>query len=1597
MTRGDRRILSAGGQRSAGSLAPAALALAFLALIALALLLPRGGTARAQSIEVEITECGTTSQPAGCTNGSERVRRDRGEQRIVVPVVPQPKAKADPPATAAGGAAERHDVDLKTGRHRVRRTDGATAEDPRVEIEVVGRERKRDRDRDHGDGSGPSAAVEPKAALDTVTTTAGSPFAGFGSGMEFVSADEALSRFAIPPFLVPIYVAAGRAYGVPWNVLAAINQIETDFGRIGHQVSTAGALGWMQFMPATWKAYGVDASGDGIADPYNPVDAIYAAARYLRASGAQTDLRRAVFAYNHADWYVDSVLKTAGVYGSLPDGLVAETGSLAFGRFPVLGRVSYGDDFRAARAAGRPARGLRIEGRPRAAAIATQDVTVERILLDRELARAFRHRNVPRRGLSRRAPGGAPAPVGRRAADARRGRGAGRGPSVPAGRSAPDPRLGRVLAALRPVAEAIGGRAAAADLAGAAEAALAAAERAPTRPLTLRPGRLPAGFAVSDVPGISVVVEDAVGNQYRYGGLARLARGVRPGAELRGGRTIGRLPKGSDASILFSVRAAGGAAIDPRPLVDGYRLQEVADFQHAVAPLGGSPFVPADDAAAGGTVSGTQSELARRVLADPGIDIYPGGRQDVARGIVDKRVLGALLYLRRNGLELTVTSLRSGHSFYTAGGSISAHSFGAAVDIAAFNGQPVLGNQGPGSLTEQAVKLLMRLQGEARPAQLISLMDFGGPSFAMGDHDDHLHVGYHFEPSLGLGRSGDALGSVTFDGGASTLLAGGKVDKDHERALAGKLGRIDNPSVRGKASSAGVHVEAEQPTEGDAAARLARRSRPLSTAPSAAGARLLDVDVPAGARGDEAYALGTVAGTGRGWAAEQVVLLAHRAGTWRVAGPPRDARGRVVNPALSALATVRGGDGYAVGPKGDVVLLRAGARPLALGRVSRAGREAVDARRAGSRARQVAVGLEAVDARRAGSRLRGVAVGRRGVAVDLAGRRAHARRAAGRGDRLIDVAFAGADAVAVGERASGGPLVVRRAAGGWRTLEAPAERGQVSLTAVDGDADALWVAGGIRDGGGVALPFAARFGGARWETFCSPAPALAAVRELGEPTRAAVCDRGLPLLPGTHGAAGDVAATRRGVVLSTTGGIELFDGEAFRPLPAAPGSWPVAAASSRAPRLALLASGSGWATGAGGRMARVTAAQDAAGGPDGVLRPAALTRGAPAAVAAAPGGDRVLALTDRTAALGDGRDWGEAPTPQVPLRDLDFRTSDEAWGVAETGELLRFDGERWSGEGEDAPRLSLRLALGGERFAPAGAPSGLAAVAFASDRAGYAVGAGGAIARYDGARWTEDRAAEGDDLQAVAASERGAVAESADLLAVAASERGAVAESADLLAVAASGRGAVAGGAAGIVLERTEDGWERRADAEALAAGRDVGAAAALDDGTLLVAAGPALLVREPGRDWRAADLAPLGVEVRKLAARRGADGELRALALTGPPEAATLLHGDRAGWRPVIPGGLDRVTDFDLDAESGRLWATGFAAGRAALASVDVEDLAVDGAAPTGPPLDDAASPAAAPSRGAARQPAEPGDERRIFANPDRPNVRAVLEERGR
>ena len=141
-----------------------------------------------------------------------------------------------------------------------------------------------------------AAAARPTAANPTTT------FAPFGPAPIGVP-NFVIDSFEIPPFLLPIYQACGTEYGIPWEVLASINKIETAFGT-NLNVSSAGAIGWMQFLPSSWEAYGLDANGDGRKDPYNPVDAICAAAHYLKVAGGNEDLYNAIFAYNHADWYV---------------------------------------------------------------------------------------------------------------------------------------------------------------------------------------------------------------------------------------------------------------------------------------------------------------------------------------------------------------------------------------------------------------------------------------------------------------------------------------------------------------------------------------------------------------------------------------------------------------------------------------------------------------------------------------------------------------------------------------------------------------------------------------------------------------------------------------------------------------------------------------------------------------------------------------------------------------------------------------------------------------------------------------------------------------------------------------------------------------------------------------------------------------------------------------------------------------------------------------------------------------------------------------------------------------------------------------------
>ena len=143
-------------------------------------------------------------------------------------------------------------------------------------------------------------------------------------------------------------------------------------------------------------------------------------------------------------------------------------------------------------------------------------------------------------------------------------------------------------------------------------------------------------------------------------------------------------------------------------------------------------------------LAASRSELEQQLLRDPRVHIYPGGVGDVESGKVDVRVLAMIEYLAQANGEVTVTCLISGHSYFVHGrpGVVSAHVYGRAVDIGAVGGISILGNQGAGTITERAIRQILALPATVAPKQVISLMTLGGPSFALPDHYNHIHIGY---------------------------------------------------------------------------------------------------------------------------------------------------------------------------------------------------------------------------------------------------------------------------------------------------------------------------------------------------------------------------------------------------------------------------------------------------------------------------------------------------------------------------------------------------------------------------------------------------------------------------------------------------------------------------------------------------------------------------------------------------------------------------------------------------------------------------------------------------------------------------------------
>jgi murein DD-endopeptidase MepM/ murein hydrolase activator NlpD len=647
-------------------------------------------------------------------------------------------------------------------------------------------------------GRSQKRAPAPSALTPPLPLTLGSPISGVSSFF--------IESFQIPPFLLPIFQAAGTAYGIPWQVLAAINEVETDYGR-DLSVSSAGAEGWMQFLPAEWAEYGVDANGDGFKDPYNPADAIFAAARYLKAAGANTDIRAAVYSYNHSQAYVDSVMLRAQLLGGTPSELLGAITGLTEARFPVHAQAHYSDGFATVAASGteptHPSRtlvGTTIYAPLGAPVIAVQDGEIVGSGVTPSLGRFVSLRDGYGNTYTYAELGSVATlypvlePYEHTAVSSRIARAGGIGsmsepaPSGPATAGAQS---------RSPLSE---GAAVSGLSLGAAAPLEAPASSAPSTPVASTPAATPP--------------PPSTPRMFRAGPDDVYLHPLRVGVQVIEGTVLGHVGPGtSDTAtgaatqsataeseaphMFFQIRPAGVGAplIDPKPILDGWVQLENTSIFRAKGKnrfLGTSPTV-------GQVLLESKEQLEQQVLNDPGIHLARCGHEDVQTGQIDRRVLATLEFLSVSGLRPTVSSLHCSRVAPTDARNGAETSAGDAVDITAINGILLADGSDPtrpGSIADITVRKLLTLQGTMRPSQIVSQMNYPGApnTLALPGHEKSIHVA--FAPLQGAGRTAsdahaaDALSSAITPGQWIQLIA--------------RLGEIPDPKVSSGPSAAAI-------------------------------------------------------------------------------------------------------------------------------------------------------------------------------------------------------------------------------------------------------------------------------------------------------------------------------------------------------------------------------------------------------------------------------------------------------------------------------------------------------------------------------------------------------------------------------------------------------------------------------------------------------------------------------------------------------------------------------------------------------------------------------------------------------------------------
>jgi len=695
-----------------------------------------------------------------------------------------------------------------------------------------------------------STAIAPAPQLAVVQAGA---LAAMMSGS--AASLQALSFYRIPLFLLPIYQAAAVQYGVPWQVLAAINEVETNFGT-DLSVSTAGAVGWMQFMPETWLQYGVDALGAGYADPYNPVDAIFAAARYLHAAGASSNLRGAILAYNHSEAYAESVLLRARLFASYPSSAIATLTGLTEGSLPVVdAHIAPGSPIPSAQgpspaatpgtpgsspapspqasataASSRtsapgststpgstPAPGSPSAPTPAASAAAaahalTAAAPPEQLseLLGRKRAPvvAVEDGRIVGIGVSRKigdylvlrdtygdvftyAGLGDLAPAFRLAKPAPLQVPKG---ALPSGETGPAPTQAASAGSQSPITLHVAVR----------KPADAKAQGASGQPAAGAPTPTPAAgkvrvFAHPGNPD-ALAAKRLRERAAREKALAAGWSALQSGSVVSQGTVLGHLGsggEGKDASLRFAIRPAGAhSAVDPRPILENWR-----QLSSALHPRGSKAGAVLAGATAADAFQLSPSQLERAVLADPGIQLGACDRSQVAAGKVDPHALALLVFLSRSGLKPTVGQLRCGSALATASGVQTVFPAPGTLDIAAINGVPIAGHQGAGTVTDVTIRTLLTVKHHYAPKRIVSLMSYpGAPStVAEGDHSTFIQLELTTRPrAAAVAASATVHPAGTAAAGRATAThAGGVLSLDtfEWQRLIDQIAAIQQPKV----------------------------------------------------------------------------------------------------------------------------------------------------------------------------------------------------------------------------------------------------------------------------------------------------------------------------------------------------------------------------------------------------------------------------------------------------------------------------------------------------------------------------------------------------------------------------------------------------------------------------------------------------------------------------------------------------------------------------------------------------------------------------------------------------------------------------------